>query len=83
MKTTITREEEDKIKIQMDDTSLEDVIVEFAIIFTGMVACVKDKFGEEAATIFIATAAMGGTEMLQKLKSDDCNGNISEYKEKK
>lgn len=68
MKTIITLETDETVNIHTEAKTHEDITVEFAVIFGGMVACIKDKFGDVAAATLIATAYHAGREILTKPK---------------
>lgn len=82
MKTTITLEMDDTVNVHTEAKTREDITVEFAVIFCGMVACIKDKFGDVAAATLIATAYHAGREVLTTHKGDG-GGKIAQYKETK
>lgn len=82
MKMTITLETDETVSINTEAETCEDLAVEFAVIFGGMVACIKDKFGDVAAATLIATAYHVGREILTTPKGDS-GAKIAQYKETK
>lgn len=82
MKTTITVETDDTVNIHTEAETAEDITTEFVVIFSGMVACVKDKFGDVDAAALIALAYTAGREVLLRPKNDG-KEKIAKYKEPK
>ena len=82
MKTTITVETDDTVKIHTEAKTAEDIGAEFILIFGGMVACIKEKFGDEKAAALIASAYIAGRDIMLSSK-DECDDKKAEYKEPK